>query len=314
MIEDLRAFIALIAHGSVTRAAAHLRVTQPAITRRIQRLEAAFGGDLIDRSVKPARVSALGMRLYDRAQTVLRDLDGLRELASEDGEPDGTLRVGAVPSVSDIAAVPAIALLKRRFSKLRLEMQTGWSLQLTQKVQQGQLDAAAIMLQPSGRLPDGVSGALIGVHRAVIVAPRSASLKGTVTLRQLAAYPWVIYPEGGCICRAALRREFEARGLELNVAVADYSVERQLALVAAGAGLGFVSEMMLGISRHRGKLRVVRISDFEFDFGIWVMRPRFLGNLTAPVKLFTEVVNRHFGRSKGGAKTAPKPLPAKAMK
>lgn len=300
MIDDLRAFAALIAHGSLTRAAAHMRVTQPAISRRIQRLEAVFGGDLIDRSVKPARVSALGMRLYDRAKAVLRDIDGLRELVNEDGEPAGTLRIGAVPSVSDIAAVPAITLLKRRFPKLRVEMQSGWSLDLARKVQSGQLDAAAIMLQPSGQLPDGVTGELIGTHQSVIVAPRSAPLKGTVAFRQLAAYPWVIYPEGGCICRAALRREFEARGLELNVAVADYGVERQLALVAAGAGLGFVSEMMLEISRHRGKLRVIRVSDFEFDFGIWVIRPPFLGNLTAPVKLLAGVVSENFGHAKKG--------------
>ena len=43
IVDDLRAFVAFISHGSLSRAATHMQLTQPAITRRIQRLEAALG-------------------------------------------------------------------------------------------------------------------------------------------------------------------------------------------------------------------------------------------------------------------------------
>src|SRR5262245_46857041 len=228
MIDDLRAFVAFMAHGSLSRAATHLRLTQPAVTRRIQRLEAALGGRLLDRSVKPARVSALGLRLYERAKSVLEGVDGLQELMSEEGEPEGTLRLGAVQSISHTTAVAAVALLKRRFAKLRIEMQSDWSVDLLRKIQLGRLDAAAVMLPLSARLPEGVAGDRIGTHRAVVIAPRNFALRGPVTLRQLATCPWVLYPEGGCIFRAALTREFEARGLTLDVAVSDFGVEHQL--------------------------------------------------------------------------------------
>src|SRR5262245_35287603 len=133
MVDDLRAFVAFMSHGSLSRAAAHLRLTQPAITRRIQRLEAALGGSVLDRSVKPARVSALGMRVYERAQGVLQEMDRLRELTGDRGEPDGPLRIGAVQSIAHTTAVPAATLLKRRFPRLRLEMQSDWSLELVKK-------------------------------------------------------------------------------------------------------------------------------------------------------------------------------------
>ena len=302
-IEDLRSFVALIAHGSLTGAAAHLRVTQPAITRRIQRLEKSMGGSLLDRSVKPARLSTLGMRVYERAHAALRDLDGLREIMKVDAEPEGTLRIGATGSISDLSAVPIVTALKRRFPKLGVEIQQGLGTELLKKVQAASLDAAAIMVPSSTKLPDGTHGDFIGVHRTAIVAPRAFPLKGAILLRQLAAYPWVLNPEAGCIYRAALQKQYAARELGFRVAVSDSSPERQLALVAAGAGLGMVSEMSLTTSRHRGQLRALRITDFVFDFDVWVVRAQFLGRLTAPVELVTAVVAECCGGRAGRAST-----------
>lgn len=298
MIDDLRAFVAFMSHGSLSRAAAHLELTQPAVTRRIQRLETLMGGRLLDRSVKPARLSALGMRFYERAKAVLHEVDGLQELTTESGDPEGTLRLGAIQSISNTTAVSAVALLKRRFPKLRIEMQSDWSRELVRKIQLGQLDAAAVMLQLSAQLPEGIVGEHIGTHRTAIVAPKALRLKRTVTLRELAAYPWVLYPEGGCICRDALRREFHARGLKPNVAVSDFGLEQQLGLVAAGAGLGFILEDMVKASRYREKLRIVRVRDFTFDVDIWMIRPPFLGRLKAAVNLFGETIAARFGGPK----------------
>ena len=294
-LNDLRTFVAMVDHGSVTRAAAHLRTSQPTVTRCIQRLEAALSTELIDRSAKPARVSAMGMRFYERARMIIRDVEGLRALADEAGQPNGVLRIGAAPTVSDTVGVSAVTQLKRRYPQLRVELGSGWSAELLDKVRLGQLDAAAIMRHSQGGLPDGVVGEHVATHRTAIVAPIASPLKGKVTFRELAAYPWVMYPENGCICRSALQKEFESRDLQLNVAVSDYGVERQLALVAGGAGLGFVPEVMFRTSRCRKKLRTLRVSGFLFEFGISVIHARALGNLTAPVRLFTKVVHDYFG-------------------
>ncbi len=297
-IEDLRSFIALIGHGSLTGAAAHLRVTQPAVTRRIQRLEKTLGASLLDRSVKPARLSALGMRVHERARAVLRDLDALREIMEVDAEPQGTLRLGATGSISDLSTVPMVTALKQRFPKLRIEIQPGVGAELLEKVRSGRLDAAAIMVPASSALPEGTLGDFVGIRGTAVVAHKAFPLKGRIAFRQLAPYPWVVYPQAGCIYRAALEREHAARELGLQIAVSEYSAERQLALVAAGAGLGMVSQTMLRASRHRDQLRVLHVADFAFDFGIWVIRPPFLGRLTAPVKLVTEVVMKCCGPKK----------------
>src|SRR5262249_52562050 len=146
------------------------------------------------------------------------------------------------------------------------EVQSDWSLELVRKIQLGRLDVAAVMLPLSAQLPEGAKGERVGTHRAAVVAPKAFPLKGSVALRQLAPCPGVVYPEGGCILRAALSREFQAQGLNLDVAVSDFGLEHQLGLVAAGAGLGFVSEIMVKASRYCDNLRIVRVKDFAFDF------------------------------------------------
>lgn len=298
IIEDLRAYVAFVSHGSLTQAAAHMRLTQPAVTRRIQRLEAAIGGTLLDRSVKPARPSALGRHLYERAKVVLNEVDGLQSLLNVDGEPEGLLRIGSVQSISETTAVSTVTLLKSRYPKLQIMMESDWSLDLIGKVRLGQLDAAAIMAPLFNQLPEGITGEQIGTHRTVIVAPKTFPVKQAKSIRELASYPWVMYPESGCILRAALLREFNARGLKLNVAVSANSIDHQLALVSAGAGLGFVSEIVAKLNRHRGKLRVIRVGDFSFEFGIWIIRSPFLGKMAAPVKLFSNIVTSRFGTMK----------------
>jgi DNA-binding transcriptional LysR family regulator len=53
MLDNLKAFAAVIDHKSLTKAASRLYLTQSAISRRIQQLEQALGGTLLDRTQRP---------------------------------------------------------------------------------------------------------------------------------------------------------------------------------------------------------------------------------------------------------------------
>jgi DNA-binding transcriptional LysR family regulator len=60
MLDNLKAFAAVIDHKSLTKAALRLYLTQSAISRRIQQLEEALGGTLLDRTQRPPSFTALG--------------------------------------------------------------------------------------------------------------------------------------------------------------------------------------------------------------------------------------------------------------
>jgi len=65
LLDDLRALVEFAHAGSIAGAADRLFRTPSAITRQVQRLEAALGAELLDRSVKPPRLNSLGARVLD---------------------------------------------------------------------------------------------------------------------------------------------------------------------------------------------------------------------------------------------------------
>src|SRR5579862_2477078 len=84
MLEDLRALVEFAHAGSIAGAAGRLFRTPSAITRQVQRLEAALGAELLDRSVKPTRVNSLGSRVLAQGRDLLQRKDALKPLASSD--------------------------------------------------------------------------------------------------------------------------------------------------------------------------------------------------------------------------------------
>src|SRR5512140_4006740 len=94
LFDELRALVEFAQAGSIAGAADRLFRTPSAITRQVQRLEAALGAELLDRSVKPPRLNALGSRVLEQARDLLQRAEALKSLTSSDTEPHGLLRIG----------------------------------------------------------------------------------------------------------------------------------------------------------------------------------------------------------------------------
>ncbi|ATY31128.1 LysR family transcriptional regulator [Sphingomonas psychrotolerans] len=75
-IERLRAFCTVADHGHFGRAAEHLHITQPGLTKRIHGLEHTLGGPLFDRGRQPVVLTQLGRQLLPGAQRLLREAEG----------------------------------------------------------------------------------------------------------------------------------------------------------------------------------------------------------------------------------------------
>ena len=94
MLDDLHALVEFAQAGSMAGAAERLFRTPSAITRQLQRLEAALGAELLDRSVKPPRLNSLGSKVLEEARDLLHRTEALKSLASRDAEPHGLMRIG----------------------------------------------------------------------------------------------------------------------------------------------------------------------------------------------------------------------------
>ena len=82
-LRQLEYFAEVCRVRNFTKASENLHVAQPAVTKSIQRLEEELGTQLIDRTVKPLRLTERGERFYRRVEDILRRLEGAGAEAAE---------------------------------------------------------------------------------------------------------------------------------------------------------------------------------------------------------------------------------------
>ncbi|RVD34704.1 LysR family transcriptional regulator, partial [Mesorhizobium sp. M8A.F.Ca.ET.023.02.2.1] len=100
MLEELRTLVLFAEEGSIQSVARRLPLTQPAVTRQMQRLEDMLGTTLLDRRQKPPRLTTAGLEVLERAKDILASVEALKAFAA-DTEPQGVLRVGLAHGLSD---------------------------------------------------------------------------------------------------------------------------------------------------------------------------------------------------------------------
>jgi DNA-binding transcriptional LysR family regulator len=294
MLEDLRAFVAVIDEKSLTRAAKKIFLTQSAISRRIQQLEDKLEAKLLDRASRPPTSTALGNRVYERAVPILRAVDLLAALPREDAAPSGTLRLGVSQAIGDVILSDAVQRLKTEFPSLDVRLRAAPSPGLLQDVNSGHLDAAVVFLSPASRPADRIVGKRLALLDVVVVQSRQRPrFRRQIRVSTLANEDWILNPEG-CKYRSALERAIGERGGTLRVIVDTHGIEVQLRMIASGLGLGLVPRSILSASPSRRDLSVVDVADFALNLDLWLAHLAELGNLRSAVDAFGEVVAKIF--------------------
>jgi DNA-binding transcriptional LysR family regulator len=264
MLKEIRTFVAVAETGSINAAARRLRLTQPAITRQIQRLESMLGSAVLDRQVRPPALAPAGRALLERCRQILQSVDELSGLASADAEPAGRFRLGIGPAFCDSTSVDPLIALRRAYPKLDLRVTSDWSAVMFEEVRANRLDAA-VGVWPSGSgSPAGLNARVFGADRLVIVAAKSETMACRIALAKLGGRPWILNPDG-CGFRAALRTALTKAGESLNVAMETPRLELQLELVAHGLGIGLVPRWALARSRHRHALQTIGVTGLSLD-------------------------------------------------
>jgi DNA-binding transcriptional LysR family regulator len=296
MIDNLKALAAVIDSKSLTRAASRLFLTQSAVSRRIQQLEEALGGALLDRSQRPPGPTALGQRVYEQSIPLLRAVDDLMTLARKDAAPSGTLRFGMSQAIGDVFLADAVERLSGTFPNLHVRVRAGWGSGVAAQVGAGDLDAAIILLPAGTRpAPPLIGRTIATVDLAIVQSRRRPRVREAVTLGDLAMQDWILNPIG-CGCRAGLERAMREHNGSLRVAVDTYGTEVQLRMVASGLGLGLVPRSVVQASASRDEIAIVRVTGFEMQLDIWLIHLKEFGNLKRAIEALTATVADGFAR------------------
>ena len=147
-ISTVQAFLLVAELQSFTRAAEALGTTQAAVSMKLQRLEATLGRRLVERSPRAVRLTAEGAGFLDHARALMAAHD--RALSGERvARPQLSL------GISDHAAgpelVPLLARLHAVSPQLALSVAIGFSRQLLEAYDAGELDAVIVRQEGSRR-------------------------------------------------------------------------------------------------------------------------------------------------------------------
>lgn len=219
-IRHLRAICAIADAGSLSAAARQLRVSQPALSAQLRRVERIVGGPLFVRSRSGVRPTELGDRTISRARLLLSDLDDfMGGLRSEGDAAVRTLRMG---SAHMECVGTMIHLVRQELADVEVRLQVEPSaVVLTQALIHDRLDLAVIatMDDHDVSLPPQLSHRVLVPKLPIFVALRADHpLAGqpSVALADLAGEDWICPPgaEDGSLASlhgACRRAGFEAK-------------------------------------------------------------------------------------------------------
>jgi DNA-binding transcriptional LysR family regulator len=269
--DDIRAFVAVADVRSVSRAARALYLTQPAVTRRMQRLESALGVTLCDRTRRPVTLTEARQTVLERCRRVLDAVRDVRSSSEGAQAPARELRIGVAHALTEVTLTQPVERVQRRFPRVSLCLSTGWTRDLLERVRARTLDGAVILLPDDERMPAGLDATRLGRERLVVVGAREGRAPRFDGMASLGDVGWILNPEG-CAARALLQRALLTANVRMRVAVETYTYDLQLALVARQRGLSLVPARILARSPLRPRLRVRRIRGLDFPLTIWAVR------------------------------------------
>jgi DNA-binding transcriptional LysR family regulator len=137
----LRTFLAVRRHGNLTRAAEDLFVSQPAVSRRIERLEQSLGLSLFERLGKSLHLTEAGEALAREASALVGSVDRLAEsVRARRTGTEGRLRLGASSTPGLYLLPRVLKAFQERFPEVDVRYSVENSLQIEEKIVRNDLD------------------------------------------------------------------------------------------------------------------------------------------------------------------------------
>jgi DNA-binding transcriptional LysR family regulator len=264
--EQMRTLVNVVDCGSLSAAARIQRISQPAVTKQIQRLEAELGLQLLIRgprrrvALTPAgeQVLAFAREMLLRLEALEQGLGTLREVSS------GILVLAASTIPGEYVLPGLLAAFKTRYPRIEVRTSVSDTADVVTRLQADEADIGIIgsfVQEPGLRLEP-----LVGDEIVLAVPPDHAFAgRKRVHVEELRGQPLILREEG-----SGTRRSVEAvlaeKGMSLpkeNVALILGSTQAVLQGVARGLGVGFVSARASAQDQASGRVGCVRLAGVD---------------------------------------------------
>jgi DNA-binding transcriptional LysR family regulator len=282
-LHDLHVLMAVVQAGNMSKAAALLNTTQPAISRSIAELERTIGVRLLDRDSHGIEVTEYGRALLDGGAAVFDELrQAVKNIKFLDDPTAGELRIGCTPFLAGSFVSAVIHRLSRKHPHIVFRLVTAHVESLHRQLSERNVD-----LLIAGRWGPLIDERLefepLYDNQLVVVAGAHSpwARRRKIELAELVNEPWVLPPPGSTLASLALQA-FGASGLDYprTIVVAESPLVR-FNLPATGSFLTILSASTLRFPTRRTEVKVlpVRLPMASLLIGIVNLKNRTLSSV-----------------------------------
>ena len=239
---QLKAFHHVALHCGFSRAANALKISQPAVSEQVRKLEQEYDVLLVSRERKLISLTEVGEKLFLLTKKFFEVEQQIQDYISETRvEIVGCIRIVA-DSVHHVTAI--LTEFRRRYPKVMVVLKAGNSEDVVEKLRAYDAEIGIV-----GSLAPGLDIETIELCTTEIIAFAAQGLVPTETrymsLEDLAEFP-LVFREQGSKTREKIEYEAMRQGINLVAAIEAEGREAMCEVVASGAGIGFISKAEFG--------------------------------------------------------------------
>lgn len=246
-IADLQALVAVVERGGFRAAAAAINLSQPALSRRIDKLEEALGVRLFERTTRRVTLTLVGREFYAKAQEILASVESsllsISDIAMRSG---GEITIACVPSVAYHYLPPAIAQFNAAYPNIRIKVIDEGANEVLHCVQRGEADFGINFI---GASEADIDFDAVISERFVLACRHDHALasRRSVKWSELDKYPYVgVARSSGN--RLLLDQALASTEVRPSALYEVRHVATSLAWVAAGLGIAAVPHLAMPVA------------------------------------------------------------------
>lgn len=270
-IRQLEYFVAVVEDGNFTRAAARVHVTQPGVSAQIRRLERELGYELLDRSGRTVRPTAVGEALLPHAKAALDAVRNARLAVDQvAGLLRGRVHVGMVTVVASLDVPGMLAEFQADHPAVEIALRQGGTDDLVDALKDGELDMA--FLGMAGEPPSFLRTEVIRADPLVAVLRADDELAGHdgLLLKELAGRQLISLPTDSGT-RHRLDTSLATAGIDAPVVFSASDPQVLVDMAARGSGVAILPR---GAVRSPGdELRLIPFRDPELHGRLYLAWP-----------------------------------------
>lgn len=273
-LRQLRAFCETVRLGSVTRAAEHLNISQPAVSLQLRDLEYEFGATLFTRGATGIAPTLAGDRLYAIAEPLVRGADGLFEDIQHHLDSGGAVRLALSNAGATYVLPPRLKRFRDAYPLVPIRMETMSVHNAVERLLDDEVDFA---LGPREHFEEAaLEYRELLTYEIVLIAPPEHPLaaRASVAPHEAALWPAVVPPP------ESYSRQFgetAARmlGIDINAVVEVGSWGALKRYVEAGFGISAVPSLVVS-DADRLAVVALELDEPPRSFGVYMRGNRHL--------------------------------------